>query len=195
MTDDTATAPSTRDRILDVALGLFTEKGFDKTSLREIAEPLGISKAALYYHFESKDAILAAFADRLFDGFDELVERLDSETKRGLSAWADFLERAIDGMLEQRPLFAMFERNRVAFDALVHDTDRFARHREQEVRMTEALADPSVPIADRVRIACSLGVLGAVAQSASAFAGIPNAELSGYVRSAVRDLLRQPQTD
>ena len=43
-----------------MALDLFTEKGFDGTSLREIAERLGVTKAALYYHFASKDDILMA---------------------------------------------------------------------------------------------------------------------------------------
>ena len=57
-------ARSTRERILDVALDLFIEKGYDRTSLREIAEPLGFSKAALYYHFASKEDILMALQDR-----------------------------------------------------------------------------------------------------------------------------------
>jgi AcrR family transcriptional regulator len=50
----------TRDRILDVALALFAEKGYDATSMREIAGELGITKAALYYHFESKADIVRA---------------------------------------------------------------------------------------------------------------------------------------
>ena len=57
--------PSTRERILDVALDLFVEKGFDKSSLREIAERLGFSKAAIYYHFASKDDILMGLHQRL----------------------------------------------------------------------------------------------------------------------------------
>ena len=49
----------TRERILDAALDLFIEQGYDKTSLREIAERVGVTKAALYYHFESKEEIFA----------------------------------------------------------------------------------------------------------------------------------------
>src|SRR5271170_7729244 len=56
---------STHERILDVALDLFLEKGYDKTSLREIAEQLGFSKAALYYHFASKEDIFMALHQRL----------------------------------------------------------------------------------------------------------------------------------
>ena len=49
----------TRQRILAVSGELFVEQGYDATSLREIAERLGVTKAALYYHFSSKDQILA----------------------------------------------------------------------------------------------------------------------------------------
>ena len=56
--------PRTRERILDVALRLFADKGYDATSMREIAEHLGITKAALYYHFDSKaDIVRAMLAD------------------------------------------------------------------------------------------------------------------------------------
>ena len=56
---------STRERILDIALELFNEQGYDKTSLREIAERLGHTKAALYYHFERKEDILLELHLRL----------------------------------------------------------------------------------------------------------------------------------
>ena len=45
----------TRERILDTALDMFIERGYDKTSLREIAERVGVTKPALYYHFSSKE--------------------------------------------------------------------------------------------------------------------------------------------
>src|ERR1700728_3155712 len=59
------TVRSTRERILDIALELFNEKGYENTSLREIAERLGTTKAALYYHFERKQDILLELHLRL----------------------------------------------------------------------------------------------------------------------------------
>ncbi len=56
---------STRQQAIRVALQLFTEQGYEATSLRQIADALGINKASLYYHFPSKEAILhAAFEQR-----------------------------------------------------------------------------------------------------------------------------------
>jgi len=53
----------TRERIQRVALERFTSNGYDQTSLREIAEDLGVTKAALYHHFKSKEEILGALLD------------------------------------------------------------------------------------------------------------------------------------
>lgn len=51
-------APQSRNaQILDIARRLFGEKGYDRTSLRDIAEAAGVTKAALYYHFPDKDAL------------------------------------------------------------------------------------------------------------------------------------------
>jgi len=63
----------TRQRALDVALELFAEQGYEKTSLREIAERLDVTKAALYYHFASKEALLNGIVDSLVEPADELV--------------------------------------------------------------------------------------------------------------------------
>src|SRR5260370_23755862 len=50
----------TRERLHAVALQLFAEQGYEKTSLREIAERLGVTKAALDYHFKSEDDMVSS---------------------------------------------------------------------------------------------------------------------------------------
>ena len=50
---------ATRDQIVSVAMRRFVDDGYDKTSLREIAEEIGVTKAALYYHFRTKEDIVA----------------------------------------------------------------------------------------------------------------------------------------
>ena len=44
-------SPDVRARVLDAALKLFSEHGFDGTTIQQIADMLGVTKAALYYHF------------------------------------------------------------------------------------------------------------------------------------------------
>ena len=60
-----------------MATELFSEQGYDATSLRQLADRLGFTKAALYYHFQSKDEILEALVDPVLEMLDDLVERLE----------------------------------------------------------------------------------------------------------------------
>ncbi|WP_239381299.1 MULTISPECIES: TetR/AcrR family transcriptional regulator [unclassified Frankia] len=64
-----ASTGDTRDRILAVAVQLFNEQGYAGTSIRDIAERLGMTKAALYYHFASKDMILDAVVQPFVEAF------------------------------------------------------------------------------------------------------------------------------
>jgi AcrR family transcriptional regulator len=178
----------TRERILDIALDLFIEKGFDKTSLREIAEKLGFSKAALYYHFASKDDILLALHLRLHDIGHEALSRLSREETSAV-VWAVLLERVVEQMLANRKLFVLHERNRAAFEQL-HKVGHVADHDDLEVQFRRVLADPAVPLKDRVRMACSLGaVMGGLLLAGDVFADVPSAELGEMLREAVQDLL------
>lgn len=53
-------AAETRERILDAALECFAARGYEGTSMRQLAECCGLTDAALYYHFESKAALMRA---------------------------------------------------------------------------------------------------------------------------------------
>ena len=61
---------STKEKIFDVALDLFSKKGYDSVSLREIAEEVGIKKSSIYSHYQSKKAILMD----IFEYFSDLFE-------------------------------------------------------------------------------------------------------------------------
>jgi TetR/AcrR family transcriptional regulator, cholesterol catabolism regulator len=71
----TATADSGRDRILDEAATLFIRHGYDGTSLRQLADMVGMKAGSLYYHFASKDELLTEVLRRGIDvmqiAFDE----------------------------------------------------------------------------------------------------------------------------
>ncbi|MGH9016576.1 MAG: TetR/AcrR family transcriptional regulator [Acidimicrobiales bacterium] len=178
----------TRERILDIALDLFIEKGFDKTSLREIAERLGFSKAALYYHFASKDDILLALHARMHELVRVTLLELGQQDGNPRS-WRSLLDRVIDQMLANRTLFILHERNRAAFEEL-HREGRDPEHDDFEVQFRRVLGDPSVPLPVRVRLACSLGaVMSGLLLAGDVFSGVPETELGQLLRDAVGDLL------
>lgn len=71
---------STRAALLDAARALFTEKGFAATGREEIAERAGVTRGALYHHFDSKQAAFRAVALELEA---ELEQRMRREAAKG----------------------------------------------------------------------------------------------------------------
>ena len=185
---ESAGQTSTRDRILDIALDLFTAQGYEKTSLRQIAEQLGFSKAAIYYHFASKDDILMALHFRLHEFVREAMSTIDV-TRMSSEVWAALMDRLIDQMLEHRALFVLHERNRAALEQL-HSERHGSEHDDLETRFREALANPKIALRDRVRMACAFGaILGGLVLVGDVFSEVPSAVLGDMLRETVRQVL------
>ena len=186
--DQPPEAGSTRERILDVALDLFIEKGFDGTSLREIAEQLGFTKAALYYHYASKDDILMALHMRLHDvGRDGLKQLTNGPVS--LATWESLVDTVLGQMLAQRKLYLMHERNQAALEKL-HRKDHDAEHEDLQQRFRQMLADPAISLHDRVRMASSFGaVFSVLFLAGDAFEGTSTQELGELLRQTVHDIL------
>ena len=88
MTTETSTDSTSgrRAELLAIAAGLFAEKGFKNTTVRDIADASGILSGSLYHHFDSKesmvDEILVSFQEELFAAYDEvLASDDDARTK------------------------------------------------------------------------------------------------------------------
>ena len=181
-----------RERILDVSLELFNEQGYDKTSLREIAERLGVTKAALYYHFERKEDILLELHLRLHAlGWNALdyLDSLDSDQQLA-DAWPALLDRFIDLLLSNRELFLLHLRNYNALDQMHHDERHVAENEDLQQRLARLLASRDLPLAQRVRMACSIGaVMAVIGGHGGVFGDVPPDQLAEVVRDAIRDLL------
>jgi AcrR family transcriptional regulator len=73
-TRTTYKAGETRNRILTAALNLFREKGFDQTTMRDIARAADVAIGAAYYYFESKEALVMAFYHQANETLHEQIE-------------------------------------------------------------------------------------------------------------------------
>jgi AcrR family transcriptional regulator len=171
-----------------VALDLFTEQGYDGTSLREIAEQLSITKAAIYYYFESKEDILMALHLRLHEfGRDALL--LIGEEPVTLALWEQLLDQIVGEMLSQRKIFLMHERNQAVLEKL-HREDHDAEHEDIQNQFRRVLNDPGVPLRDRVRMAASFGVVfSSLFLAGDAFESTTNEELGTMLREILHDVL------
>ncbi|MBL7499435.1 TetR/AcrR family transcriptional regulator [Frankia sp. CNm7] len=191
---------STREQILDVAQELFATVGYEKTSLREIAERMNFSKAALYYHFASKDDLLLALHLRLHELGRDALAGLDLDALAGAAPdaaspgdWLRLFDEVIDLLLDNRILVVFHLRNHDALERL-HDNEQHRRAhaatQDLEDRLRRLLADPRVPMARRLRLSAALGAVGAgLLMSAEALADVPTDELRAELRVIVRNLL------
>jgi AcrR family transcriptional regulator len=98
-----AKAVSTKDRILDAAERLFAEQGFAQTSLRDITAEAAVNLAAVNYHFQSKDHLIAAVFDRRIGPLNEqrlaMLDRLEEEAAGGPLAVEDLLRAMLGPIL------------------------------------------------------------------------------------------------
>ena len=91
-------AQSTIDDILSVSAKLFLEKGFNKTSMNDIAKAAGISKGAIYHHFQSKNEIINIVSKKQAQLIKETMENWLSEisTLNGKEQLQALLEKNLD---------------------------------------------------------------------------------------------------
>ncbi len=78
----TQRAEDTRRKIYEAAMELFREKGFEETTMRDIAAKAGVALGGAYYYFSSKDAIVLAFYRELQENSNELVLEALSDQKK-----------------------------------------------------------------------------------------------------------------
>jgi AcrR family transcriptional regulator len=180
----------TRERILDVALALFTRQGYDKTSLRDIAERLEITKAALYYYFARKEDILLELHRRLESIGGALVDELEAapDGPARVAIWPRLANELIEFMVDNRELVLLHDRNRSAFEALAAQTA--PSDDDVEARFERIISSTAIPLRERVRMAAMIGVITEIfGDSAAAFQAVERDELARLVREAIADLM------
>jgi AcrR family transcriptional regulator len=150
----------TRSRAQKVALELFAEQGYEKTSLREIAERLGVTKAALYYHFKSKEDIVRSFTEDYVAEIDALIEWAGRQP-RGEATRREILDRYVRVVLAGSEVFRFLEQNRAAVQGMEAGKERFARMRDRLDALATLLTGPGAPLRDRVRATTALVSVGA----------------------------------
>ena len=149
---ETGPAPrtDTRSRVQKVALELFAEQGYEKTSLREVAERLGVTKAALYYHFKSKEDIVHSFTDDYFAEIDGLLDWAKDQP-RSEETRREILDRYVGIVLAGSEVFRFLEQNRAAVQGMETGKERFVRFRGRLDALVDLLAGPGAPLRDQVR--------------------------------------------
>jgi AcrR family transcriptional regulator len=121
-----------REQILDAATELFARKGFDQTRMDDIVKETELSKGALYWYFKSKDDIIFAILDRIFQHeFRELepLTRSTSPASHDLDIFTEMAIKDVERMLGLMPIayefLALAFRNRLVQQALRQYFNRY----------------------------------------------------------------------
>lgn len=153
-----ATEPrGTRDRILEVALELFSRQGYEGTSIRDIAERMSITKAAVYYHFRAKEELLADLLTPATARVSCVLEEhgpVDDAAER-----RDLVTALIEVVAEVGPHVVVM----LADPAVEKHIRALTGESGLPVRIGRALvgADGAPAATDRIRAACSVASLQA----------------------------------
>lgn len=138
--------PSTRERIQQTAIALFSEHGYEHTSLREIAEHLGVTKAALYYHFKTKEDIAASFFESYAVDLDRICEWGETQP-RDLDTRTELLRRYAEVIRAHVPVLKFMQYNQAALTRL----DRMSVFRMRQRRLHALLVEADDPLIHRLR--------------------------------------------
>lgn len=145
----------TRSRLRELALQLFAEQGYEKTSLREIAERLGVTKAALYYYFKSKEDIVASLVEDYMAELDELIAWGRSQPRTPATR-AEIVRRYLHIVANGTAVFRMLHQNQAAVSSLASAKERGALFRERMDALIGLLTEPAAPLRDQIRAASCL---------------------------------------
>ncbi|OCB56997.1 TetR family transcriptional regulator [Mycobacterium vulneris] len=177
-----------RERVLEAALSLFAEHGVNGTSLQMIADRLGVSKAAVYYQFHSKDEIALAVIQPVFDDMMRLVRIAEA-----MSTPEARREAAVSGMVEMavrhRRVTAVFHGDPV-IDGLVQSR---AELQDTIERLTGILLGPDPDAASRVCLSVlAAGIYGSATDPA--LNDVSDEELQRVLLDCAQRLLPAPAT-
>ncbi|XKK38179.1 TetR/AcrR family transcriptional regulator [Nocardiopsis sp. ARC36] len=148
-----ARSNETKDRIRAAAMELFRSRGVQQTSMREIAERVGITKPALYYHFASREDLLRGLVEPMVDDYEAAVahdEAADSVDPRAL------LARYFDVSMRHREVNGVVFRDA----AVLTELGLGARVIDWRRRITVLLVGAEAGLAELARATVALGGLG-----------------------------------
>jgi len=143
----------TRQGILGAALEQFYAQGYEATTLQQLADQLGVTKAALYYHYRTKDALLEDVVGHWLDGAlqrtREMQPASDAEGRREILG--EFLRLLLDDQMVVGFLASDV--------SAINRPGVGERLDEMRARMSRLIADPKAGVEGQVRAAAAIGAL------------------------------------
>ncbi|WFE28188.1 TetR/AcrR family transcriptional regulator [Solwaraspora sp. WMMD791] len=103
---------NTRKSLITSALELFERRGFDRTSVQEIADQAGLTKGAFYHHFESKDDLLRHIQEEYLEAQLSAIQRIESDNDDPKARVAELIRFSLTSVAEYRAHVTIFYQER-----------------------------------------------------------------------------------
>lgn len=184
-------ALDTRETIRAVAVELFGRLGYEKASLREIADRVGMTKASLYYHYPSKQALLAAIVEPLILQWRAVADRAESLPHTPSNVRL-VLGECLDVLLRHRAIAGMFVHDAAAVIQAIGPL--FNELIELNMRLHGWLAGPAPAPQDRVRAVAATEALSAALAWSPFLSGVTDAEMREALLDAATAVLHITQS-
>ncbi|MGK8502758.1 TetR/AcrR family transcriptional regulator [Nocardia asiatica] len=181
-----AAGGGTKIAIRDAAVKLFGAKGFEQTSLREVADAVGITKASLYYHYASKLDLLLAIIDPIVEHMRSVVVGLD-QVPHDAENIRQVLRRYLRGLIHHRDAGALVVRDTVAIVNIM--ADRYPDLMNASKALREWLAGPDATEEARLRACAALEVIGVALVSKELVPGADDALVESSLLDAATCVL------
>jgi AcrR family transcriptional regulator len=101
-----------RDQVLAVAVSLFNDQGYDATSVADLAARLGLTKSALYHHFDSKEQLLSLALDEALGGLEGVLDLPEARNGSAAERLAAVVHGAVAVLVERLPYVTLLLRVR-----------------------------------------------------------------------------------
>lgn len=185
--------PYDLDAVLSVAVQAFNERGYDATSMGALAERLGTSKSAIYYHVTGKEELLRLALDRALGNLERLLDRPDPDEATALERLERVVRGAVHVLVRELPFVTLLLRLRGNTDV---EREALARRREFDHAVArlveEAIADGALRSDVDARTATRLlfGMVNSLVEWYRPGGGLAPAQLADGVVAMAFDGLR-----
>ena len=185
-----------RETLLRIAVDVFNERGYDGTSMDDLARRLGITKAAIYYHVAGKEELLRLGVARALDGLDRVAERVAASDAPAVYRLEHLVRGSVEVLVAELPYVTLLLRVRGNTET---ERSALARRRAADhlaVRLVEqAVSDgdlrPDIHPATTGRLL--FGVVNSLVEWYTPGGPIGPQELADAVCTMLFDGLRRPR--
>jgi AcrR family transcriptional regulator len=184
------------ESLLDVAVRVFTERGYEGTSMEHLARAAGITKSSFYHHVEGKEELLRRSLDRALDRLFAVLDEAPAREGRAIDRLEYVVRRTVDVLVAELPHVTLLLRVRGNTEVQRRALERrreFDRRVTKLVLQAEEQGDLRPSVDEGLTTKLLFGMINSITEWYRPDHGLPPGRLADAVVAMVLDGLRRPE--